>query len=114
MKILNLHSWALTPKEAVVLQRELAGRIETRTPLPPCELVAGADVSYNRYSPTVYAAVVVVRVSDGAVVETQSAVGTASFPYVPGLLSFREIPIVLEAFARLQTRPDVVMFDGQG
>ena len=54
------------------------------------------------------------RVSDGAVVETQSAIRESPFPYVPGLLSFREGPAVLEVFAKLKTRPDAVMFDAAG
>lgn len=114
MKIRDLHSWELTPKEAVTLQRQLAGQVETRTPLVDCRLIAGADVSYNRFSPVIYAAVVVLNVEDCAIVEVQSVVGNASFPYVPGLLSFRESPIVLQAFAKLQSTPDAVMVDGQG
>jgi deoxyribonuclease V len=114
MDISSLHTWDLTPTEAVALQRELAGRIDTRTPLADCELVAGADVSYNRFSPIFYAAVVVVRASDGTIVETQSAVRESPFPYVPGLLSFREGPVLLEVFAKLKTRPDAVMFDAAG
>lgn len=114
MEIETLHSWDLTPTEAVALQRELAGKIDTRSPLGPCELVAGADASYDRFSPIFYAAVVVVRVADGAIVEAQTAVRKSPFPYVPGLLSFREAPVLLEAFAKLQTKPDAVMFDGQG
>ncbi|MBM4069073.1 MAG: endonuclease V [Planctomycetes bacterium] len=114
MQIKTLHSWDLTPTEAVALQRELAGRVDTRTPLGHCALVAGADISYERFSPVFYAAVVVVRVADGAVVETQTAIRESPFPYVPGLLSVREGPAVLEAFAKLRTIPDAVMFDGQG
>lgn len=114
MKIKTLHSWDLTPTEAVALQRELAGRVDTRTPLGPCALVAGADISYERFSPVFYAAVVVVRVADGEIVETQTAIRESPFPYVPGLLSFREGPAVLEALAKLKTTPDAVMFDGQG
>lgn len=114
MKIPHLHSWDLTPTEAVALQRELADRLAIKRPLKKCELIAGADCSYNRFSPKFYAAVVVLRMSDWSIVETQGIVGTSAFPYVPGLLSFREIPIVLEAFARLKTRPDAVMCDGQG
>jgi deoxyribonuclease V len=114
MDIPPLHSWSLTPTEAIALQRELAGRIDTRAPLTRYELVAGADVSYNRFSPNLYAAVVVLRSSDWSVVEVQTAAGQSAFPYVPGLLSFRESPIVLEAFARLKATPDVVMCDGQG
>ncbi len=110
----RLHSWDLTPAEAVQLQRELAGRIDVRTPLAGPRLVAGADVSYNRFSPTLYAAVVVLRSDDWSIVETQTAVGPSPFPYIPGLLSFREAPILLEAFAKLQDQPDAVMCDGQG
>jgi deoxyribonuclease V len=114
MKIQALHSWDLTPTQAVALQRELAGRVDARLPLTRCDLLAGADVSYNRFSPTCYAAVVVLRTADWTVVETQGAVRDSSFPYVPGLLTFREAPVLLEAFARLQNTPDAVMLDGQG
>src|ERR687895_716957 len=61
MKIQRLHSWNLTPTEAVALQRELAARVDARTPLTRCDLIAGADVSYNRFSPIFYAAVVILR-----------------------------------------------------
>ncbi len=114
MKIHPLHSWDLTPTEAVALQKELAGQVDVRTPLTHCELIAGADVSYNRFSSTFYAAVVVLRLDDATIVETQGAVGEVTFPYVPGLLSFREAPIVLEAFAKVTSAPDAVMLDGQG
>jgi deoxyribonuclease V len=114
MKTRNLHSWDLTPTQAVALQKELAARIDMRRPLKKCELIAGADCSYNRSSPTLYAAVVVLRTSDWSIVEMQGVVGESRFPYVPGLLSFREVPIVLEVFARLKHRPDAVMLDGQG
>lgn len=114
MRIQNLHDWGLTPREAVALQRQLAGRIVTDTPLPSCRLVAGADVSYNRRSPTLYAGVVVLRVDDLSVVERRGVVADTPFPYVPGLLSFREIPVVLQAIAQLENEPDVFMCDGQG
>ena len=114
MHIPSLHSWNLTPKEAIALQRQLAARIDAKTPLGRCELIAGADVSYNRFSPICYAAVVVLRARDWSIVESRHVVAESAFPYIPGLLSFREIPIVLEAFAKLRCRPDVVMCDGQG
>ncbi len=114
MKIEPLHSWDLTPTEAVALQRELADRVDTTTPLGECELVAGADVSYNRFSPTCYAAVVVLRTRDWTVVETQGTVQDSPFPYIPGLLTFREAPVVLEAFRKIRHVPDAVMLDGQG
>jgi deoxyribonuclease V len=114
MQVHPLHSWNLSPTEAVALQRALAQRVDVRTPLADFELVAGADVSYTRFSNLFYAAVVIVRASDGVLVEVQEAKGEVFFPYVPGLLSFREAPILLEAFAKLQQEPDVVLFDGQG
>ena len=114
MKIPKLHSWDLTPTEAVALQRKLASEVDGRTPLTSWELVAGADASYARFSSTIYAGVVVVRTSDGAVVEAQGAVQEAAFPYIPGLLTFREVPALLLAFAKLKTEPDVIMMDGQG
>lgn len=114
MKIHPLHSWDLTPDEAIALQRQLAGRVDISTPLGEWDLVGGADVSYNRDDPTMYASVLVWKRSTGAIVEVRDAIGQTQFPYVPGLLSFREAPIVLAALARLQTRPDVIMFDGQG
>jgi deoxyribonuclease V len=114
MRINKLHSWDLAPSGAAALQRELAGQVDVRTPLTRCELVAGGDVSYARFSQTIYAGVVVVRVADGSIVEKQGAVYNTKFPYIPGFLSFREGPALLEAFAHLKTRPDAVMFDGQG
>src|SRR5260370_35713776 len=103
------HSWVLPPKEAIALQRELAGRVVTDVPLDQCERIAGADVSYNRFSSTFYAGVVVVRVSDGEVLERRGAVVESPFPYIPGLLSFREAPALLQAFAKVETPPDAVM-----
>jgi deoxyribonuclease V len=96
------------------LQAELAGRVDTTTPLGPWRLVAAADGSYNRDSPIMHAAVVVVDHQTGEVVEHAGVSMPAPFPYVPGLLSFREAPAALAAFDRLRTVPDVVLVDGQG
>src|SRR5262249_28899852 len=109
-----LHPWNLTPREAIALQKQLARYVDKNRPLARWGLIAGADVSYNRFSSTLYAAVVVLRGSDLSVVEAKDAVGEATFPYVPGLLTFREAPILLGLFAQLNNRPDVVMVDGQG
>jgi deoxyribonuclease V len=108
-----LHRWDLTPAEAVALQRQLADRVEARSPLTGFRLVAGADVSADR-SGRLIGGVVVLRAEDLAVVERQTARMQATFPYVPGLLSFREAPVVLEAWSRLRSRPDVLMLDGHG
>lgn len=114
MNIATLHSWDLTPTEAVALQRELAGRIDVSETVDRCKLIAGADIAYNRHSSRFYAGVVVLRTSDWTIVEKQGAVGESPFPYIPGLLSFREGPFLVEAFRQLESEPDVFMFDGQG
>jgi deoxyribonuclease V len=114
MKNHLLHSWDLTPKEAAVLQRRLAAQVDTRTPLTRCERIAGADVSYDRFSNVFYAGVVVLRMDDLTVIEKQAVVHESAFPYIPGLLSFRETPPLLEAFAKVRSEPDAVMIDGHG
>jgi hypothetical protein len=114
MSIPTLHSWDLTPKQAVAPQRELASRIVTDVPLSTCNLVAGADCSYNRFSTTMYAGVVVLRADDLSVVERKGAVGEATFPHVPGLLSFREMPLLLQTFSKLENVPDLVIYEARG
>lgn len=114
MKIHPLHSWSLAPGQATTLQSELAERTITDVPVESCKLVAGADISYDIGSTTFYAGVVVLRAGDLQIVERRGVRGESPFPYVPGLLSFREAPLLLEAFARVESQPDVVLFDGQG
>ena len=108
------HRWDLTTAEARDLQRELASRVDTTRPLGRIEVIAASDVSFDRGSPVLYAAVVVVRAGTFELIERFGVSCPATFPYVPGLLSFREIPALLEAFRRIATVPDVVLCDGQG
>jgi deoxyribonuclease V len=111
----DLHPWHLTPKDAVALQRELAARVVLRDEIDgSVRLVAGVDVSCSRFVPRVHAAVILWDMVSGEMVEKAGAVLDNPFPYVPGLLSFRELPVVLEAFRGLQQVPDVVLVDGQG
>jgi deoxyribonuclease V len=114
MDIRTLHSWNIASENTASLQRELAEQLDVRIPLLRWDLVAGADVSYNRGSNIVYAGVIVFRTADGGIVEKQGAVYETHFPYIPGFLSFREAPALLRALAKLKTEPDVFMFDGQG
>lgn len=109
-----LHSWNLDAAAARALQRELAERVILDRPLPKYETIGGADVSYNKRSPTLYAAVVVLRADTLQVIDRAGVIAEAKFPYVPGLLSFREAPPVIEAFEQLSVRPEVLMCDGQG
>lgn len=110
----QVHDWTMTPREAVELQKTLRERVRL-TPLKKrIETIAGADISFNKYSPVIYAGIVVLRLPELEVVEEVGIVSETRFPYVPGLLSFREAPSVLEAWAKLKTEPDAMMFDGQG
>ena len=115
MRSRRFHTWDVTPEEAIRLQRELAPRVVRRdVGLRTPRLVAGMDVSYDKGSPWIYAAIVVLRLPDLSEVETASVRTRAEFPYVPGLLSFREAPAGLEAWTRLATRPDCLLCDGHG
>jgi deoxyribonuclease V len=114
LKVPQLHSWTVTPAEAVAIQERLRHRVRFRdAPRPPCT-VGGLDVSYDRRSPWLFAAIVVLRLPDLAPVESAAVRARATFPYVPGLLSFREAPAGLLAWARLARRPDCLLCDGQG
>lgn len=109
-----LTSWNLTPKEAVAAQKEWRSLVRIQPLQREVKTIAGADISYNRFSDVIYSGIVVLSLPDLQVVETASVRSTAKFPYVPGLLSFRETPSFLECWEKLTTKPDVLMLDGQG
>lgn len=109
-----LHDWALTPQQAIALQSRLRQRVSLTPLTKPIATIAGTDISFNKYEATIYAGIVVLRLPSLEVIEQVGIVSETYFPYVPGLLSFREAPAVLEAWAKLKTEPDAVMFDGQG
>src|SRR5919107_2604763 len=102
----QIHEWSLAPREAVELQKQLRARVRITPLKKKVETVAGTDISFNKFEPTVYAGIVVLRLPSLEVVEEVGVVSETRFPYVPGLLSFRETPSVLEAWARLKTEPD--------
>ncbi len=115
MKIQHLHRWDVSYKEAVSIQRKLKERIILHDNLPGrISTIAGADISYSKQSDLFFAAVVLLEYPAMAVVEESCFTERVSFPYIPGLLSFREGPAVLKAFENLHNIPDVVIFDGQG
>jgi len=109
-----LHSWEVSPTEAVAVQRALRDRVVTRDDVGPVRTVAGLDVGFEADGRVARAAVAVLELPGLALVEEAVARAPARFPYVPGLLSFREVPVVLEALARLSRAPDVILCDGQG
>lgn len=114
MLIGEIHSWDISPKEGIELQRRLKKRISL-TPLEGLpETVAGADISYDKGSNIFFAGIVVLSFPDMEIIDEASAKGKVDFPYIPGLLSFREGALIIEALRRLETVPDLIIFDGQG
>ena len=114
MELHPRHAWDLTPAEAVAIQRRLRSEIvaDRAIDLGAVRLVAGVDVSVKNERSR--AAIVVVTFPGFLLVETAVAERPTPFPYIPGLLSFREGPVLEEAFGRLRTEPDVFLFDGMG
>ncbi len=114
--------WDISPKEAVRLQRELAGRVRAEPVSGPVRTVAGADCAFlgerhgRQQAPRgdIIAAAVLCDVESMAVLATAHVVRPCTFPYVPGLLSFREAPSVIAAVEKLPERPGLLMCDGQG
>jgi len=116
MHIRALHEWDVGVSRATEIQQMLRPRVSLRdsTNLKRLRRIGGADVSYVQDQETIYGGVVVLSFPDLEVVEKGWARGRVSFPYIPGLLSFREAPILLKALSLLDQTPDVVIFDGQG
>ena len=115
MKFKNLHPWDVDYKTAVAIQADLRGKLVLSDDGPgDIRIVAGADISCTKGDDRVYAAVVLLDAATLEVVEEARYSGRISFPYIPGLLSFREGPPMLRAFEKLRRRPDMVLFDGQG
>jgi deoxyribonuclease V len=110
----QLHEWDLTPREAVELQQRLRAEVRIAPLAGEIKTIAGADISFNKFEPTVYAGIVVLSLPGLEVIEEVGVVSESRFPYVPGLLSFRETPSVLEAWSQLKTEPEALMLDGQG
>lgn len=109
------HSWGRSTKEAIELQEELSPLVIVEDRLPErIRTVAGVDAAYKDESSLGCAAVVVIDVTTGKIEEVASAVGRSEFPYVSGLLSFREIPVLTTVFAKLSMKPDLLVCDGQG
>lgn len=110
----DLTKWDVEPREAVQVQKKLRSLVQLRAFSKPLRFIAGADVSFNKYNPRIYAGFVILDAKNMSVVERSSAVLDVKFPYVPGLLSFREIPPLMKAWEGLKIEPDVIVFDGQG
>jgi deoxyribonuclease V len=116
MKIQQLHRWDVTYREAVSIQQNLRQKLVLHDEAFPSQIayVAGADISYSTRSDLFFAAVILLGYPSMEVIEEACVTERAPFPYIPGLLSFREGPAVLKAFEMLRNVPDIVIFDGQG
>ena len=112
MKYRALHSWDVTPEEARKLQNELRSQVIQTDRFGTINTVAGVDIGLKK--DIALASVVVLSFPELQVVDSVVTESPVRFPYIPGLLSFREIPPLLTTFAQLQTEPDLVIVDGQG
>lgn len=110
----HLHDWALTPRQAIALQRELAVRVERHDRIGEVRRIAGVDIGFEQGGEVTRAAVVVLDYPSLEVVEQRVARVPTSMPYIPGLLSFREIPAALQAFTELSSNVELIMVDGHG
>ncbi|MGI8336539.1 endonuclease V [Actinomadura scrupuli] len=115
MEVRRLHGWPQTPEEAARIQDELRPLLELGVAGPQVlSTVAGLDVAYAPGSDRLAAAVVVLDAATLDVVEEVAVLGTATFPYIPGLFAFRELPTLVEALSRLTITPDLLVCDGHG
>lgn len=108
------HSWKATPREAITLQRELAGEVVRVDDFAPFTTVTGIDVAYGRRTGPANAAAVVLSFPGMVPLAQATAAMPLDFPYVPGLLTFREAPAAIAALQRLSIEPAVLLCDGQG
>jgi deoxyribonuclease V len=108
------HRWSVSTGQAIAIQQHLAEQVKERSPSGRLRLVAGVDAAFSPRGDRCIAGVVVWDSLGGEVVERQVVVRRLTFPYVPGLLSFREAPALIAALRKLQTRPDALMCDGHG
>ena len=108
------HAWQLTSAQAVQLQKRLRQKLIVSDQFDKVTHVAGVDVGFTRNGEITRAAVAVLSFPELTLVDSAVSLTSTTFPYIPGLLSFREIPAILDALDRLRVLPDLVLCDGQG
>jgi len=114
MRVTTWHSWRVSTAQALEIQKKLAAQVSRAGKVTSPRLIAGVDISVNKGDGMGIGAVVVLSYPELDLVETRVVNDSLEFPYVPGLLSFREAPLILAACERLTVTPDLIMVDGQG
>jgi deoxyribonuclease V len=114
MEVVKLHSWQVTTAQALELQLKLASQVSRTNQVISPRYIAGVDISVDRERGMGRGAVVVLSYPELEIAEVQTVEDSIDFPYVPGLLSFREAPITLAACEKLDITPDLILVDGQG
>jgi len=109
-----LHSWNVSVEEAIQIQEALRDRIILEKTFSEVRTIGGTDAAYSKNGKLLFAAIVVFSFPKMEIIDTTAAGGKIRFPYIPGLLSFREGPILAKTFQRLRLKPDVMIYDGQG
>jgi len=109
-----MHPWDVSPKEAIAIQESLLNRLVLHDDFGAIKTVAGVDVGFEENNTITRAAIAVLDFKSLELIESAIARRPTTFPYVPGLLSFREIPAVLQAMLELKQTPDLLLCDGQG
>jgi deoxyribonuclease V len=109
-----LHHWKVTPEQAIRIQENLRHRIILKKTFFRVRTIGGGDVSYQKEGNFLFGAMVVLSFPQMEMLDVAKAGGKISFPYLPGLLTFREGPILIKTFEKLRIRPDILIFDGQG
>lgn len=114
MRVERLHSWQVSITQALDIQRSLATQVSRSGEIGSLCFIAGVDISVNQAQGVATGAVVVLQYPELGVVETKVVNGKLDFPYIPGLLSFREAPLILVTCQGLTLTPDLILIDGQG
>ena len=110
----KLHSWNLSYSQAADLQRRLACKVQFTPVKRPPKLITGLDCAFSKDGKRIIAAAVTLKLPGFELIETKTAIRKVIFPYIPGLLSFREAPACIAAVEKLKQKPDVFIIDGQG
>jgi len=110
----NLHSWQISAEKAIQIQEALGRKIILKRTFAEVRTIGGGDVAYSGKGDELFGAIVVLSFPSLETVDAATAFEKVTFPYIPGLFSFREGPVLIRAFKKVKIRPDVMIFDGQG